>query len=226
MTFFAKEILGDIEVKVRHLSMDDLPLIEALQSKVYAALPDQTVLQPLSTEEYEYILNDQGIMIGVFDKEKLIGFRALLDPPVDEEHLGYDCGIPEEQFSRVLYQEISNVSPDYRGYNLQKKMAKWSMNEIDLGRYDYVCSTVQPYNIPSLKDKLSQGLIVKALKIKYIDKLRYVFFKNLKQQPIEYREQQKIVMSDVEAQQRILKDGFVGTQMIEQENDWYMVYEK
>ncbi|MBQ0138676.1 MAG: GNAT family N-acetyltransferase [Kurthia sp.] len=227
MPFLRKEFLGETPVYVRHLTMEDMELIETLQQEVYEALPIRSVLQPLTTEEYEYILTKKGMMIGVFADDELIGFRALVSPEVDEEHLGYDCGIPEEKFSRVLYQEISNVSPKYRGHNLQKKMAQWIMEEIDLNLYDYVCSTVQPLNIPSLKDKFSQNLIVKALKIKYVDKLRYVFFKDLTaQEPAHYKEQVYILMSDTEGQQALLKDGYVGTSMHLDKDEWYVVYER
>lgn len=226
MTYFIQEKLGDTDIAVRHLTLEDLPTIEALQQKVYEALPDRTVLQPLSTEEFELILGDFGLMIGVFVEEKMIAFRALVEPPIDEEHLGYDCGIPEEKLSRVLYQEISNVDPAYRGYNLQKKMAKWTMDEIDLSRYDYVCSTVKPLNIPSLKDKFSQNLVVRALKIKYVDKLRYVFFKDLTKAAPAYNEQVKHLMSDIEGQQALLKNGYVGTSMVQENDEWYVVYQR
>lgn len=226
MPFLKKETLGETPIYVRHLTIEDLKLVEELQQKVWEALPVRSVLEPLSTTEYEYILNDDGLMIGVFAYDELIAFRALVCPEVDEEHLGYDCGIPEEKFPRVLYQEISNVSPQYRGYNLQKKMAQWIMEEIDLQRYHYVCSTVQPLNIPSLKDKFSQNLIVKALKIKYVDKLRYVFFKDLQNPQVQYEEQQVILMSDTEGQQVLLKNGYVGTSMKLVDEEWYVVYER
>lgn len=102
------------------LTPQHLQQIEELQVEVYEALADQSILQPLSTEEFEYILNGNGMMIGAYVEDELIAFRALLNPPIDEEHLGYDCGITENEFQRVLYQEISNVSPKYRGYGLQK----------------------------------------------------------------------------------------------------------
>jgi len=158
-------MLGKESYFVTKLTLRHLQQIEELQVEVYEALADQSILQPLSTEEFEYILNGHGMMIGAYVEDELIAFRALLNPPFDEEHLGYDCGIPENEFNRVLYQEISNVSPKYRGYSLQKTLATVVMSNIDLGKYDYVCSTVKPYNIPSLKDKFSQDLVIKGLKI-------------------------------------------------------------
>ncbi len=219
-------MLGETPFFVTELTTQHLQQIEDLQVEVYEALADKSILQPLSTEEFEYILNGQGMMIGAYTGEKLIAFRALLNPPIDEEHLGYDCGIPENEFNRVLYQEISNVSPKYRGYGLQKTLATVVMSNIDVEKYDYVCSTVKPFNIPSLKDKFSQDLVIKGLKIKYVDKLRYTFYKDLRQELPLLTEQQVINMGDTTAQQQLLKQGFIGTSMYEENNDWFVVYEK
>lgn len=220
-------MLGETPFFVIKLTLQHLQQIEELQVEVYEALADQSILQPLSTEEFEYILNGHGMMIGAYVGEELIAFRALLNPPIDEEHLGYDCGIAENEFQRVLYQEISNVSPKYRGYGLQKTLATVVMENIDLEKYDYVCSTVKPYNIPSLKDKFSQDLVIKGLKIKYVDKLRYIFYKDLRQEMSpNFTEKQVILMGDTTAQQQLLKQGFLGTSMFEENNDWFVVYEK
>ncbi|WP_320939191.1 GNAT family N-acetyltransferase [Lysinibacillus capsici] len=219
--------LGETPFFVIKLTLQHLQQIEELQVEVYEALADQSILQPLNTEEFEYILNGHGMMIGAYVGEELIAFRALLKPPIDEEHLGYDCGIEENEFQRVLYQEISNVSPKYRGYGLQKTLATVVMENIDLEKYDYVCSTVKPYNIPSLKDKFSQDLVIKGLKIKYVDKLRYIFYKDLQQEKSSnFTEKQVISMGDTTAQQQLLKQGFLGTSMFEENNDWFVVYEK
>ncbi|MEQ6854341.1 GNAT family N-acetyltransferase [Lysinibacillus capsici] len=220
-------MLGETPFFVIKLTLQHLQQIEELQVEVYEALADQSILQPLSTEEFQYILNGHGMMIGAYVGEELIAFRALLNPPIDEEHLGYDCGIAENEFQRVLYQEISNVSPKYRGYGLQKTLATVVMENIDLEKYDYVCSTVKPYNIPSLKDKFSQDLVIKGLKIKYVDKLRYIFYKDLRQEVSPtFTEKQVISMGDTTAQQQLLKQGFLGTSMFEENNDWFVVYEK
>ncbi|WP_431808882.1 GNAT family N-acetyltransferase [Lysinibacillus sphaericus] len=219
-------MLGETPFYVTKLQLQHLPAIEKLQQEVYETLPDQSILQPLTTEEFEYILQGNGLMIGAYVEHELIGFRALLNPPIDNDHLGYDCGILEDQFQRVLYQEISNVSPHYRGYGLQKTLATVVMNAIDLDCYDYVCSTVKPYNIPSLKDKFSQGLVIKGLKIKYVDKLRYIFYKDLKQEQPAYTEKQAVLMGDTAMQQQLLKAGYTGTAMYEEQNDWFVLYEK
>lgn len=219
-------MLGVHKFEAHKLTMAQLPELETLQQKVYDALPDKNTLQPLSTEEFENILGGNGLLIGIYVNEALIAFRALLDPQDDPEHLGVDCGLSEAQLSRVFYQEISNVDPDWRGYGLQKIMASIIMEAADQSRYDYVCATVKPYNIPSLKDKFAQGLVIKGLKLKYGGKLRYIFFKALKEAAPQYAEQREVSMGDTEAQQALLKQGFVGTKLVPNGDDFMIVYEK
>lgn len=214
-----------MSLQFKQLTLEDLPAIQTLQQQVCAALDDPNILQPLSREELLNILNGNGVMIGVFDAKRCIAFRALLKPEVDEdEHLGLDVGAVD--LSRVLYQEISNVHPDYRGQNLQKRMATFILEQIDLLAYDWMCSTVMPYNIASLKDKFLQGMYVYALKLKYGGKLRYVFGKQLHVSPSEKIVSELVAMDDTEKQQQLLKAGYVGTKMEYIDENWFVTYQK
>ncbi len=209
----------------RLLTAEDLPIIQALQQEVVAALPDPAILQPLSKEELLSILQGNGIMLGVFEEEKLTAFRALLHPaPDEEEHLGKDVGATD--LGRVLYQEISNVHPDYRGRGLQQQMATWIMSYVNEADYDWLCATVKPYNIASLKDKFAQGMHIYALKHKYGGKLRYVFGKNLPVQPLHTAETVRVLMSDTEQQQQLIAQGYIGVSMQADGDDWTVTYVK
>ena len=209
----------------RKLTESDLSIIQAVQADVCAALENPAILQPLSDEELLNILRGNGVMIGVFVSERLVAFRALLKPQIDEdEHLGADVGAND--FSRVLYQEISNVHPEFRGHGLQKLMARWIMDEVDLAHYDWICATVMPYNIASLKDKFAQGMYVYALKWKYGGKLRYVFGKNLHDNREFTSASVHVSMGDTEKQQQLLADGFVGTLMQYVDENWLVEYRK
>ena len=70
------------------LSLEHIEQILSLQNIVVEALEDKSRLQPLSQEEFQYILKGSGMMIGAFIENELIAFRALLVPPIDDEHLG------------------------------------------------------------------------------------------------------------------------------------------
>ena len=83
------------EIEIRHLTTKNLDEILLLQHKVIEALTTDSFLQPLSEEEFSYILNGKGFMIGAYYNDKLIAFRAMLEPELDDEHLGKDAGLPE-----------------------------------------------------------------------------------------------------------------------------------
>ncbi|WP_242263319.1 GNAT family N-acetyltransferase [Bacillus cereus group sp. BfR-BA-01511] len=198
------------------LSLEHIEQILLLQNVVVEALEDKSRLQPLSQEEFQYILEGNGMMIGAFIENELIAFRALLVPPIDDEHLGLDIGLPESELHRVIYQEISNVHPNWRGNGMQKILATVIMDELQKedSKYDYVCCTVAPFNIPSLKDKFAQGMKIAALKEKYGGSMRYVFVKELlnkkKKQPKNVR---SVELEDFCSQQALLAEGYYGFQL-------------
>lgn len=198
------------------LSLEHIEQILSLQNIVVEALEDKSRLQPLSQEEFQYILEGNGMMIGAFIENELIAFRALLVPPIDDEHLGLDIGLSESELHRVIYQEISNVHPNYRGNGMQKILANVIMDELQKedSKYDYVCCTVAPFNIPSLKDKFAQGMAIAALKEKYGGSLRYVFVKELRRdKENDWTDVQSILMSDASGQQALLSEGYLGYEM-------------
>lgn len=199
-------------LNMKRLYLEDLPEIEKIQQHVIDSLPDKGTLQPLSTEEFLFILNERGLLVGAYAEDRLIGFRALLVPEIDAEHLGYDLGLPEEDLPHVIYQEISVVLPEYRGNRLQQKLADVIMKELPnlAGHFRYVCCTVAPLNIPSLKDKFSQGMHIGALKEKYDGMLRYILVKDLQDAAPKYTGYTSAKIDDLEKQQELLADGFVG----------------
>ena len=201
-----------LPLRMKRLYLEDLPAIEAVQEAVIADLRDKTALHPLSTEEYLFILNERGLMVGAYAEDELIGFRALLIPEIDEEHLGYDIGLQEEELPKVIYQEISAVLPAYRGNRLQQKLADVIMNELPKlpGNFHYVACTVAPMNIPSLKDKFTQDMYIVALTQKYGSKERYVCVKDLEKPTLAYTESAAAKLDDFQRQHELLAAGYVG----------------
>lgn len=209
------------------LSLEHIEQILLLQNVVVEALEDKSRLQPLSLEEFQYILEGNGMMIGAFIENELIAFRALLVPPIDDEHLGLDIGLPERELYRVIYQEISNVHPNWRGNGMQKILATVIMDELQKedSKYDYVCCTVAPFNIPSLKDKFSQGMKIAALKEKYGGSMRYVFVKELSgNNERDWTDIKSIPMTNAGGQQALLSEGYRGYEMEKVDGDFVMKF--
>ncbi len=209
---------------IRRLHPEDLAAVLHVQKEVLYVLDDPKSLSPLSEEEYAYILSGGGKMVGVFADNRLVAFRALLIPAIDEEHLGYDCELDPNDLPSVVYQDISNVLPRYRGYRLQKLMAEVLMEQLRKEEFKYVCATVAPYNIVSLKDKFSQKMEIAALKRKYGGLLRYVFVKHLHEDSKEFEMEQHIPMQNIKSQQKLLTEGWRGTGVSRGPDGWLIKY--
>jgi hypothetical protein len=211
---------------IRKLHIEDLDDILTVQKEVLHVLHDPHTLSPLSEKEFEFILSGGGSMVGVFADERLVAFRATLIPGIDEEHLGHDVGLEAHDLTSVIYQEISNVLPHYRGHRLQQLMAQVLMERLREDKYKYVCATVAPFNIASLKDKFSQQMEIAALKRKYGGMLRYVFVKHIDDDEKSYVEEQYIPMQHTTKQQKLLSEGWRGTGMKKSEDNWLVQFKK
>lgn len=216
------------EISVVRLVVDHLREILALQQKVLNTLTTGAFLQPLTEGEFLSILKGKGMMVGAYHEGQLIAFRAMLEPDVDEEgHLGIDAGVSMDELSTVIYSEISNVDPDFRGNNLQVLLGQILMQEVDRQRFRYVCTTVAPFNIASLKDKFEHGMEIVALKVKYGDLLRYILVKDLTQTLQEKTiDSCEIPMADTVQQQRYLHDGWQGMAIAQVDDQWVVRFEK
>lgn len=212
---------------VGYLTMDHLTDILILQDLVFEQLENKTILQKLSEDEYRTILSGKGFIIGAFAEGELIAIRALLEPPLDEEHLGLAAGLSEEELPKVIYQEITFVHPAYRGNRLQQQLGAMIMNELaDMEHpYQYVCCTVDPTNIPSLKDKFRQSMQVKALIQTYGGKLRYVFMLDLTAEKEPYwHETKKVRVDQVQLQQNLIASGWVGYELVNEFDGYWIKY--
>lgn len=214
------------EVVIRSLSLDDLETIMDLQEKVIASLSVTSFLQPLSEEEFEFILNGNGSMIGAFHESRLIAFRAMLEPEIDEHHLGKDAGLPESEFPYVLYSEVTNVDPEYRGNSLQRILGELLMENIDKARHRYVFATVSPFNIASLKDKFALGMHIISLEKKYGNLLRYTLMKDLQAEKRTGSLTLTVDMSAIMDQQSLLKDGWIGIGLVDVGGTWEVEFQK
>ncbi len=102
------------------LSLEHIEQILSLQNIVVEALEDKKSFTTTLTSRISIHSRRKRHDNRCFIEKKLIAFRALLVPPIDDEHLGLDIGLPESELHRVIYQEISNVHPNCRGNGMQK----------------------------------------------------------------------------------------------------------
>lgn len=216
------------ELTIVQLTKEQLPSILILQEKILTNLATESFLQPLTEEEFLYIMRGKGMMIGAYYKDQLIAFRAMLEPEIDADHLGIDAGIQDSRLEQVIYSEISNVDPDFRGNGLQSLLGQLLFQEVDERQFRYICTTVAPFNIASLKDKFALGMEIVALKEKYGNLLRYVFIKTISHEVQEKHDVERhyVDMGQTEEQQWYLREGWRGTGMERRADKWLVCYEK
>ncbi len=222
-----KQVLKNGEkIVIKRLTVVDIDAVLSLQDEVIQSLTTVSSLQPLSKEEYVHILTGNGMMLGAFSYDELIAFRALLIPSVDEpEHLGEDAGLEQEGWSQVIYSEISNVKPSFRGNGLQKILGEFIIEEIDTKKFRYICATVAPFNIASLLDKFVHGLQIIALKEKYEGSLRYVLVRDFEEQSKEAKTCKLVKMENIEEQQALIEKGWRGVHVEKQDQQWFVEYQ-
>lgn len=202
-----------IQYVIRQMTENQFDEFKSFQYSIVSALEDQTTLQPLTDEEIQYVQGEGGILLGVYAEEQLIAVRALLFPGEHEDNLGRDLGLSYEEQMRVVHQEISLVDPDYRGNGLQQTMAKVIMQELKFINpyFEHVCCTVSPANLPSMRDKFKQEMIVVDVKDKYDSMPRYIFYKPLKQKLFVDKDSYIFVRTDKTGRQRdFMASGYVG----------------
>ena len=217
--------------EIRRLGSQDIEAIRAVQDAALLTLQNPQELQLLTDAELEYNLSTEGLVIGVcLSNHELIAFRTLLKPKITEDHIGYDLGFKRHQFHEIIYQEITIVHPAYRGNGLQQILGKCIMkmwDEIGDTTIRYVCSTVAPSNIPSLKDKFAQHKEILALKEKYGGKLRFIFLKDLTE-PYEPNRQWSITedvsLTDYHRQIELLANGYRGYAFMKDTDDYIIRY--
>ncbi len=213
----------------KRLTIEDLDTILHVQKIVVDSLEDPSILAALTPEEYTFLLNNHGEIIGAFDQDKLIAIRAVLEPPIDEEHLGLDLGLSGDELTDVLYQEISMVLPSYRGHGLQQQLAKHIMKVVEQSSkaYTHICATVAPTNIPSLKDKFKQGMHTVVLKKTYGDKWRYTFAKPMKEiWEFDDSSSKSVPLHDLHEHQRLLDEGWYGVKLVPKDESYAITYQR
>ncbi|GAF12583.1 LOW QUALITY PROTEIN: N-succinyl arginine/lysine racemase [Bacillus sp. JCM 19045] len=206
----------DTVFNFRILNEQDLSQLLSLQNYVYETLTNRATLATLSKTEYTPLLNGKGLCIGAL-KAMSLAHGLCSFHQMDDNHLGIDAGLEKQELSKVIYQEISLVHPLFRGWRLQQQMGERLMDLLVNadGKYRYVCATVAPGNIASLKDKLKQNMEIVALKKKYNGNWRYVFFKDLNQNKVNqvFDDQQWLPSDNLSEQESLLRKGYQGVEI-------------
>lgn len=207
------------EYIMRIIAVGELKAAVELQKYVYEQLPNKQVLYMDSYEEMLDDMKNGAKIIGVFNKAKeIIAYRYIGFPGRTEKNLGNDINMASNELSKVAHLETTVVHPDYRGNSLQSITLQQALPMIREFGYNHVLCTVSPQNVYSLFNVIKNGLRIKALKKKYgtekdgTDGMwRFILHRSL--EPAAARKTSQLLsihLSDLEHQEKIINEGFVG----------------
>lgn len=213
---------------IRTVDITSLDQLCELDKFVIDNMPRRDLYAGVTREEFIKYLNETGITVAAFVEEELIGFYLVYFPDDEEDNLGLDVGVPENELHLVAHMEATAVHPDYAGNNLLKIMAHICFEEAKKRRaIKHLCITVSPYNYTSIHHIFEFGIFIRCLEYKYGGMLRYVGAGNLEEE-LEVDLDTRIYASclDEEKQRKLLKEGYVGYSMEKRRDGNYISYGK
>lgn len=209
---------------LKTLGINDLNDIERLQKKVYNHLDVKEILVMDSLETMEEDLKNGGMVIGAVNGSgQLIAYRFISFPGFGEHNLGRDIGFKQNQLIKSAHLETTVVDPSYRGNGLQGETLKVAIPLIQEQGFDQLLCTVSPKNPYSLYNIMSNGLNIRALKLKYPDeeapkgKWRFILHRDLASgQNGNILEKYHVEMSNFLKQRHLLDLGFIGNRLVKE----------
>ncbi len=166
---------------IRLSKPDEAEHMFRLMRQVWQEMADKSLfaVDTLSLEWIQKSTTETGIGITAWSGEnELAGMLIACFPGMDEENLGWDIGLPEEQLPYVANMEAAAVLSAHRGHHLEQRMIAFA--EEYLRRHTevrYFMATISPENAPSLRSAEHNGYRAVLTKEKYGGWMRHIMLK-------------------------------------------------
>jgi len=196
--------------EMKFMDEGNLDDILALQDIAIRSLKDREIFRTHCADYFLEHFQMDSPAIGIFTDEGLIAYSVLYFPGENEDNFGRDIRLHADDLHKVAHLATVAVHPEYRGNSLQKMMYSISLDvSRDLG-YQHACCMVSPKNYVSLQNIFSHGFLIKALKMKFDSRLRYIMHRHLEYPSTVCSEEVRMKSTDVWGQKCLLKRGFFG----------------
>lgn len=147
---------------------------DQIENKDWFVADNSENIRDLLQEEngigYKAIVKDSGNIAGVF---------VVTFPGRQEENLGWDIGLPNEELEKVAHMESIAILPEYRGNGLQYALMQTGEKELRQRGYGYLMCTIHPENVFSKNNAIKQGYKVVMTKEKYGGFIRDILLKKI-----------------------------------------------
>lgn len=201
--------------EMRFLDERNLLDIMKLQDLIIHYICDKEMFRTHPPEYFLEHFKIENSTIGIFTDDGLIAYSVLYFPGDRKDSFGIDIGLERDELDKVVHLATVAVHPEYRGNSLQKLMQGIHLDTAMRLGYEHACCMVSPKNRASLQNIFSHGLKIKALKVKFDNRMRYIMHRHLPSPRLDYQEEYRVKSSDLEAQIGLLNMGYLGFRMVE-----------
>ena len=165
---------------LRQATLEEAYEIWSVMDICYQALEQKEYFICDDLDYVKDILSGHGLGVVACDERgKIVGNLLVKYPGLDEENLGYDVSLSENNLMRVVHMDSASVLPEHRGHGLERRMIAFAETLVDTSKYSYAFATVAPENTASLKSLEKNGYQVMITKEKYGKFVRSVMMKAL-----------------------------------------------
>lgn len=209
-----------LDVTMRFLDEPDLDELYRLHRTVVDALPDPDLFRADSLDFMGSLIRDRGRICGIFHDGRMAAYGAVSFPlPEDDDNLGRDLPLADEEMTQVAQYDGSAVHPEFRGYKLQHLTGAVRNAYALRAGHRHMFGTISPRNPYSLNNFLALGLTVRALKVKhgaYGGALRWLVHRDLccDGLAVDPASMTGIPFPDIAAQTALLEQGYWGVGLI------------
>lgn len=214
------------EYELKFLDESYLEQILYLQHLVTENLSDPSsyYVDLVEEEFFNKHLASRNSTIGIFYENQLVGFHIVSYPGLYGDDLGVDIGLKEEELSQVAQFGAVAVHPDHRNKGLLTRASKEHLKMLKVMGYRHICLRIAPHNYPSIKASIMNGFVIKGLKFKYNNLLRYIFHLDINKHFKQPLYSVRINNADIESQKFIIGLGFYGYDVLKYDIGFDIVF--
>jgi ribosomal protein S18 acetylase RimI-like enzyme len=201
---------GSARFRMVFLDESHLRDLICLQQTIAASLPSPEIFRLHDEAYFRSLFTVDRSVIGIMDDGKLIGYSIIYLPMDEDRNLGSDINLAGSELKKVAHLQAVAVHPSCRGSGLQSRMIRTHLNVLEDMEYEHVCSTVSPQNPVSLRNMISQGFVIRGLRLKFGGWCRYIIHKSLARPPAFFTQEIRVSGKDLKSQKELLNRGLVG----------------
>jgi len=171
--------MGHQEPSLRPAVPDD---VDAIREVIAAATPTVAPGDYIpNTRDFvrAHIETDAGFGLVATVDGRVVGFLLARFPGTDDDNLGRDLGIPDDELGTVAHIQTQAVVPEWQGYGLQRAFITVAEPLCAARGATIAACTVAPTNVHSLDNFVALGYHIIKRTVKYGGYPRLVLSKRL-----------------------------------------------